>query len=95
MLSPEDVDLVANVRRIGELMPGVSFDIVMETLTPEREHEFGQILVTLGEMMTHRAERRGLPEQPIVFDRRDGLAKRIESITSAPHVTVIDMPGQK
>ncbi|MFJ8966809.1 hypothetical protein ACIRG5_46175 [Lentzea sp. NPDC102401] len=95
MLSPEDVDLVANLRRIGELMPGVSFDIVMETLTPEREHEFGQILVALGEMLVHRAERRDVPEQPIVLDARDGLAKRVESITSTSHATVIDMPGQK
>lgn len=95
MLSPEDVDLVANLRRIGELMPGVSFDIVMETLTPEREHEFGQILVTLGEMLAHRAERRGISERTIVLDAPDGLARRIESITSATTAMVIDMPGQK
>lgn len=63
MLSPEDVDLVAGLRQIAELMPGVAFDIVMETLSPEREHEFGQILISLGEIVSQRAERRGLPDR--------------------------------
>ena len=65
MLSPEDVDLVAGLRKVSELMPGIAFDIVMETLPPESEREFGRILIALGETLSDRAERRDPPEQAI------------------------------
>ncbi|MCR3746903.1 hypothetical protein [Lentzea californiensis] len=65
MLSPEDVDLVAGLRKVSELMPGIAFDIVMETLPRENEREFGRILIELGETLFNRAERRGPPEQAI------------------------------
>ncbi|WP_329789151.1 hypothetical protein V1227_33055 [Lentzea sp. DG1S-22] len=65
VLSPEDVDLVAGLRKVSELMPGIAFDIVMETLPPETEREFGRILVALGETLSERAERRGPPERAI------------------------------
>lgn len=63
-MTPEDVELVAGLKKISELMPGVAFDFIMGTLSPEKEHEFGQILITLGEILSHRAEERGLSEQP-------------------------------
>ena len=65
MLSPEDVDLVAGLRKVSELMPGIAFDIVMETLPAESEREFGRILIAIGETLSDRAERRGPPEQTV------------------------------
>ncbi|MGZ3142514.1 hypothetical protein ACVDFE_11065 [Lentzea chajnantorensis] len=65
MLSSEDVDLVAGLRKVSELMPGIAFDIVMETLPPESEREFGRILIALGETLSDRAERRSPPERAI------------------------------
>lgn len=65
MLSPEDVDLVAGLRKVSELMPGIAFDIVMETLPLESEREFGRILIALGETLSDRAERRGPPKGAI------------------------------
>ncbi len=65
MLSPEDVDLVAGLRKVSELMPGIAFDIVMDTLPPESEREFGRIFIALGEILSDRAARRGPPERAI------------------------------
>lgn len=93
MLSPEDVDLVAGLRKIAELMPSVAFDIVMETLSPEREHEFGQILISLGEIVSQRAERRGLPDQLIAHDKRSGLTTRADSLAEVSSAAAIDKPG--
>ncbi|WP_394615248.1 hypothetical protein JNUCC0626_36410 [Lentzea sp. JNUCC 0626] len=90
MLSPEDVDLVATFRKITGLMPGVSFDIVMGTLTPDREKEFGEILIDLGESLRRRAERRGLSADPMPQDETKILSERMERIIDASAVTIVD-----
>ncbi|MFC3891627.1 hypothetical protein ACFOWZ_09070 [Lentzea rhizosphaerae] len=95
MLSPEDVDLVANIRKIADLMPGVAFDIVMETLSPEREHEFGQILVALGELLARRAERRGFSGKTVEHDQRKNLSTHLDCIALEPGAVISDKPRRK
>lgn len=95
VLSPEEVDLVADLRKVAELMPGVAFDIVMETLTPEREHEFGQILIALGEIISNRAERRSAPEQREAHDMRNSLTKRVDGLTERSQASAADKPGSQ
>lgn len=90
MLSPKDVDLVATFRKITDLMPGVSFDIVMGTLTPGREKEFGEILIDLGESLCRRAEHRGLSDGSMPHDETKGLSERMERIIDASAVTIVD-----
>jgi hypothetical protein len=63
-MTPEDTDLITEFQKISQLMPGVAFDFIMGTLTPEREHEFGQILIALGELLVHRSQERRQPEAP-------------------------------
>ena len=95
MLSPEDVDLVASLRKIADLMPGIAFDLVVETLPPEREHEFGQILITLGEILSDRSERRGISDRTIEHEERSSLTKRLDDLTERPNATAAEKPGRK
>lgn len=90
MLSPEDVDLVANIRKIADLMPGVAFDLVMETLPPEREHEFSQILVALGELLADRAKRRGFSVTTIESDKRKNPDTRLDCIALGSNPVIAD-----
>lgn len=83
-MTPEDLELVAGLKKVSELMPGVAFDFFMGTLSPEKEHEFGQILIMLGEILSHRAEERGLSEQPVGRDPGNSLAKRVDDLTKQP-----------
>lgn len=57
-MNAEEAVLLAQFKKITELMPGVAFDFIMGTLTTERQHEFGQILVDLGELLSYQAEQR-------------------------------------
>ncbi|SEP91651.1 hypothetical protein [Lentzea albida] len=63
-MTPEDTELITEFHKVSQLMPGVAFDFIMGTLTPDREHEFGQILISLGELLVHHADERLQPEAP-------------------------------
>ncbi|GGU47123.1 hypothetical protein [Lentzea flava] len=89
-MTPEDVELAAGLKKISELMPGVAFDFIMGTLSPEKEYEFGQILITLGEILSHRAEKRGLSGPPIDRGTENGLAKRVDDASKQPHKASAD-----
>ena len=89
-MTPEEVELAAGLKKISELMPGVAFDLIMGTLSPEKEHEFGQILIALGEILSHRAEGRGLPEQPVDHHAGNSLAKRVDDLSEQARNTSAD-----
>ncbi len=52
-------------------MPGVMFDFVMGTLTPERQQEFGEILIVLGELLVNHAKDREQSDQPTTVEAAD------------------------
>lgn len=89
-MTPEDVELAAGLKKIYELMPGVAFDFIMGTLSPEKEHEFGQILITLGEILSRRAEGRSLSEQAVDHDAENSLAKRVDDLSEQPRKASAD-----
>lgn len=89
-MTPEDVELAAGLKKISELMPGVAFDFVMGTLSPEKEHEFGQILITLGEILSRRAEERRRSEQPVGHGAGNSLAKRVDDLPKQPRKASAD-----
>lgn len=89
-MTPEDVELAAGLKKISELMPGVAFDFVMSTLTPEKEHEFGQILITLGEILSRRAEERRRSERPVGHGAGNSLAERVDDLSKQPRKASAD-----
>ncbi|WP_329787913.1 hypothetical protein V1227_24920 [Lentzea sp. DG1S-22] len=68
---PDDSDLIAEFGKVSRLMPGVLFDFIMGTLTPERQHEFGEILIMLGELLIKNAEDREQLGQPTTVEAAD------------------------
>ena len=76
-MTPEDTDLVTEFGKISKLMPGVLFDFVMGTLTPERQHEFGEILIMLGELLVDDAKDREQSKQPKTIEAVRSRAKQV------------------
>ncbi|GAB2874073.1 hypothetical protein [Lentzea nigeriaca] len=72
----EDTELITEFGKISKLMPNVLFDFVMETLTPERQQEFGEILISLGGLLVNHAEDRKQSEQPTTVDAVEDQAEQ-------------------
>ncbi|MGW4211575.1 hypothetical protein ACWEIJ_26515 [Lentzea sp. NPDC004789] len=82
-MTPDDTELITEFGKISKLMPNVLFDLVMGTLTPERQQEFGEILIVLGELLVNHADDRKQSAQPTtidaVEDQATGVPKRLPS----------------
>lgn len=75
-MTPDDTELIAEFGKISKLMPNVLFDFVMGTLTPERQQEFGEILISLGELLVNHAEDRKQSAQPTTVDAVEDQAEQ-------------------
>lgn len=80
-MTPEDTELITEFGKISKLMPSVQFDFVMGTLTPERQHEFGEILIVLGELLVNHAEDRKQSAQPTTVDAVENQAEQVVELT--------------
>lgn len=72
------------LKKISQLMPGVTFDLFMGTLTPDKEREFGEILVKLGDLLVSDANDRRSSEGQVVdvpTEQSKGLTKRLPGET--------------
>lgn len=78
-MTPEDTELITEFGKISKLMPSVMFDFVMGTLTPERQREFGEILITLGGLLVSHAEDRE-PEQPTTVEAADSQMEHDQTV---------------
>ena len=67
-MRPEDDDLLMTFGKISKLMPGILYDFVIGTLTPGRQHEFGEILIDLGELLVKNAEESEQSGQPTIIE---------------------------
>ena len=73
----DDTDLITQFGKISKLMPNVLFDFVMGTLTPERQQEFGEILIGLGKLLVDHAEDRKQSAQPTMVDAAENQAEQV------------------
>ncbi|GAA3632646.1 hypothetical protein GCM10022267_19380 [Lentzea roselyniae] len=80
-MTPDDTELITEFGKISKLMPNVLFDFVMGTLTPERQQEFGEILIMLGEFLVNHAEGRKQSEQPTTVDAVESQAEQVVDLT--------------
>lgn len=78
----DDTDLITQFGKISKLMPNVLFDFVMGTLTPERQQEFGEILISLGELLVNHADDRKQSEQPTTVDAVEDQAEQGAGLTT-------------
>lgn len=67
-MTPEETELITEFKKVSDLMPGVAFDFVMGNLTPDRQEEFGEILVVLGRFLISQAEERRQSALPMTVD---------------------------
>lgn len=80
-MTPDNTELITQFGKISKLMPSVLFDFVMGTLTPERQQEFGEILISLGELLANHAEDRRQSEQPTTVDAVENQAEQAAELT--------------
>lgn len=67
-MSHDDGELITEFGKISKLMPNVLFDFVMGNLTPDRQREFGDILIMLGDLLIKNAKQREESDQPITIE---------------------------
>jgi hypothetical protein len=91
-VTPEDTELITEFGKISKLMPGVLFDFVMGTLTTERQQEFGEILIMLGDLLVNDAKDREQSRQPTTVEAADSPTVRVvgtaEPLPGEPRPTV-------
>lgn len=91
-MTPEETELITEFGKISKLMPNVLFDFIMGTLTPDRQREFGEILIVLGELLVNHAEDREQLAQPTTVEALDNRAKQVvvrtEQLPGEPSPTV-------
>ncbi|MGZ3140946.1 hypothetical protein ACVDFE_02860 [Lentzea chajnantorensis] len=80
-MTPDETDLITEFGRISKLMPNVLFDFIMGTLAPERQREFGEILIVLGELLVNHADDRKQSEQPTTVDAVENQAEQAVGLT--------------